>query len=143
MTEVTFIHDVDDRLRAAANWLAAAPQIAAGVAVFVPDIQHAAHLDRLLWEQHPTGFAPHCCSEHPLSAQTPIVLCGEPPPQWPHATLLNLSNELPQRLTNVRHLVEMVSQDEATRVAGRARYRSYQQAGMRVDTRKAGKDELA
>ena len=143
MTTVTFIHDVDDRLRAAANWLAAAPQVAAGVAVFIPDAEKATHLDRLLWEQSPTGFSPHCAFGHPLSAETPIVLFAEQPAQWPHATLLNLSDELPQQLASVTHVVEMVSQDEATRIAGRARYRSYQQAGLRIDARKAERDGRA
>jgi DNA polymerase-3 subunit chi len=141
MTTVTFIHDADDRLRAAAAWLAGSPRLAAGVAVFVPDQQHANQLDRLLWEQSPTGFSPHCSFEHPLSAETPIVLCPERPAEWPRATLLNLSDEIPQGLSNIAQLVEIVSQDEATRIAGRVRFRSYQQAGFRIDTQKAGKDE--
>jgi DNA polymerase III subunit chi len=140
MTKVTFIHDADDRLREAASWLAASSKDAAGVAVFVPDQQQATQLDQLLWEQFPTGFSPHCAIEHPLSAETPVVFCSTQLSHWPRSIVLNLSDEVPQYLTEVAHVVEVVSQDEPSRIAGRVRFRHYQQAGMQIDTRKAGRD---
>ena len=138
--DVVFLHDAEDRLQAAAAWLSGSPQSAAGVAVFVPDARQTERLERLLWEHPPTGFTPHCRFDAALSKETAIVLCSEQPSQWPRATVLNLSDEMPAQLVGVEHLVEIVSQDTATRAAGRVRFRSYQDAGFVVQARKAEKD---
>ena len=110
------------------------------VAVFVPNSQHAEQLDRLLWEQFPTGFTPHCRQQNSLSAETPIVFCTDMDVQWPCKTVLNLSDEIPAHLDQIEQLVEIVSQDSETRAAGRTRFRSYQEAGFVVETRNAGKE---
>ena len=140
MTSVVFLHDVSDRLRAAASWLSLPRAADACVAVFVPNSQHAEQLDRLLWEQNPTGFTPHCLQQNSLGAETPIVLCTNRDAPWPSKTVLNLTDEIPAHLDQIEQLVEIVSQDSETRVAGRARFRSYQEAGFVVETRNAGKE---
>ena len=140
MTSVVFLHDVSDRLRAAASWLSLPRAADACVAVFVPNSQHAEQLDRLLWEQNPTGFTPHCRQQNSLSAETPIVLWADRDAPWPSKTVLNLSDEIPAHLDQIEQLVEIVSQDSETRAAGRTRFRSYQEAGFVVETRNAGKE---
>lgn len=140
MVNVVFLHDAEDRLQAAATWLSETSRSAGGIAVFVPDARQVERLERLLWEYPPTGFTPHCRFENSLSNETAIVLCSEQPLQWPRATVLNLSDEMPEQLSGVEQLVEIVSQDAPTRAAGRVRFRSYQDAGFVVAARKAGAD---
>ena len=140
MTSVVFLHDVNDRLRAAAAWLSLPRAAGASVAVFIPDSQRAEQLDRLLWEQNLTGFTPHCRQQNSLSAETPIVLCTARDVQWPCKTVLNLSDEIPAHLDQIDQLVEIVSQDNETRTTGRVRFRSYQEAGFVVEARNAGKE---
>ncbi len=140
MTRVVFLHDVHDRLRAAASWLNLPRATDAGVAVFVPNPQHAERLDRLLWEQAPTSFTPHCTQEDVLSSQTPIVFCREAKAQWPHTMVLNLSDEIPAHLDQIAELVEIVSLDSTIVAAGRARFISYKKSGLSIEARNAAKE---
>ena len=142
MNRVIFLHDATDRLRTAAMWLNAQPVPGSGISVFISNFDDAARLDRLLWEQSPTGFTAHCESGSALCGETPIVLFKSTPSRWLHPTVLNLSDEVPPRLEEIEQLVEVVSQDIATRTAGRKRYRSYQEAGFVVEARKVEKSPL-
>ncbi|MBK7685406.1 MAG: DNA polymerase III subunit chi [Rhodocyclaceae bacterium] len=140
MTRVVFLHDVNDRLRAAASWLNLPRARNVGVAVFVPNQQHAERLDRLLWEQSPTSFTPHCAQESALSSQTPIIICSVAQALWPHETVLNLSDEIPPHLEHISELVEIVSLDSATVAAGRTRYTSYKKNGLSIEARNAAQE---
>ena len=140
MTRVVFLHDVHDRLRAAASWLNLPRATDAGVAIFVPNPQQAERLDRLLWEQAPTSFTPHCAQENALSSQTPIVFCSVGQAQWPHATVLNLSDEIPAHLDQIDELVEIVSLDSTTVAAGRTRFTTYKKNGLSIEARNAAKE---
>ena len=135
MSRVLFLHDAIDRLHAATMWLSTQYATGSLVSVYVPDPDHAARLDRLLWEQPSIGFTPHCDNGNALTGETPIVLCAHPPARWPHPIVLNVSNEVPAPLDEIELLVEIVSQDVATRAAGRKRYRAYQEAGFVVEAR--------
>jgi len=142
MSRVVFLHEAADRLRAAATWLNAQPVPGSGITVFVPDFDDALRLDRLLWEQSPTGFMAHCNSDSPLCGETPIVLFKNAPARWLDPVVLNLSNEVPPQLEEIEQLVEVVGQDLATRTAGRKRYRTYQEAGFVIEARNIEKDPL-
>lgn len=143
MSRVVFLHGVLDRLHVAALWLTAQGLPGSGVTVFIPNLNDAARLDRLLWEQAPTGFSAHCNSDSPLCRETQIVLFKQEPLRWLHRVVLNLSDQVPSRLEEIEQLVEVVSQDLAARTAGRKRYRTYQQAGFEVEARNIEKDRLA
>ena len=140
MTRVLFLHDVPDRLLAAAAWLNLRRGNNAGVAIYVPDSQQAERLDRLLWEQSPTSFMPHCAQGNVLSSQTPIVFCRDANVQWPHSTILNLSDEIPAHLDQVDELVEIVSLDSTTVAAGRVRFTNYKKNGLVIEARNAAKE---
>lgn len=137
-----FFHDATDRIRAAAIWLGLQLKTS-GIAVFVPDLEDAARLDRLLWEQAPVGFTAHCESNNILSSETPIVLFKSPPARWPKSILLNLSAVVPPQVEEIEHLVEIVSKDHAGRTEGRSRFRAYQAAGFDIETRNIEQDPLA
>ena len=72
------------------------------------------------------------CGE--LATRTPIVLtseCGDTPH---HDNLLNLSAESPLFFSRFERLLELVSTEEADRLAGRARYKFYRERGYPMFT---------
>lgn len=101
----------------------------------------AQQLDRLLWETPSTGFIPHCFGDSPLAAETPIVIARNAAElARPHQTerIINLSDELPPGFERFDRLVEVVSQDDETRLAGRERVRLYREQGLEVQFKDIG-----
>lgn len=101
----------------------------------------AQQLDRMLWEIPATGFVPHCFGDSPLAAETPIVIARNAAElATPHQTqrLINLSDELPPGFERFESLVEVVSQDDETRLAGRERVHLYREQGLDVQFKDIG-----
>lgn len=145
MTKVLFCHGATDRLQAAAAWLAlnaTATQSLQETLVYAPDKDLAERFDRLLWTHNATGFLPHCRSDSPLAAATPVVIAStlDAPPQ--HGRLLNLSDELPPGFSRFENLVEIISQDDAVRLPGRDRVKFYRDRGYDIRFRDLQKEPL-
>lgn len=139
MTKVSFLHGAADRIQSAAQWLQQAwrqrEDAQFSVLVYVPDPEQSARLDRVLWTQPQLSFLPHCRSDSPLAAETPILLTDnlDAPPQ--EQCLLNLSNELPPTFSRFEELVEIVSTDDADRLPARERFKFYRERGYAIDSR--------
>ena len=135
MTQITFLHGARDRLLAIAGWLAHASAEHRPVLVYVPASERCERLDRLLWTQPATGFAPHCRAEDRLAAETPVILASglDSPPH--HECLVNLSDEIPPGFSRFRQLIEIVSADDGDRLGGRTRFRYYRERGYPLETR--------
>ena len=135
MTQITFLHGARDRLQAIAGWLAHAGAEHRPVLVYVPASERCEQLDRLLWTQSATGFAPHCRAEDKLAAETPVLLASglDNPPH--DECLVNLSDEIPPGFSRFRQLIEIVSAEDGDRLAGRARFRYYRERGYPLETR--------
>ncbi|MBV2235534.1 MAG: DNA polymerase III subunit chi [Sterolibacterium sp.] len=139
MTQVLFLHNAADRLHAAAAWLRQACD--AGnlpIAIYSPDHQFAERLDLLLWTTPATSFLPHCRAHSPLATETPVTiattadeLSGLGPLHG--NTLLNLADELPPEFTRFTQLVEIISQEAATRLPARERARHYRDQGHTIE----------
>lgn len=135
MTRVQFLHGAPDRLAAAAAWLRQAWQERRRVLVYVPARGTAEKLDRLLWTQPATGFTPHCGTDSPLAAETPILLAGSLD-QPPHdGCLLNLADELPPGFSRFEEVVEIVSVADDDRLPARERFKFYRERGYALDAR--------
>ena len=72
MTTIDFYTHVPDRLEVAAKIIAKAHAAHGSVRVLTPDAATTDALDRRLWLLPPTGFLPHCTTDSPLAAETPI-----------------------------------------------------------------------
>lgn len=127
MTQVHFLHGTGDRIAAAAEWLTQAWSRRETVTVFAPRPDLAERLDRQLWIQPAIGFVPHCRSDSPLAAETPIVITDRP--QAGAAILLNLADEMPPAFESFAQLVEIISTDDAVRLPARARVKQYKDGG--------------
>ncbi len=98
--------------------------------LLLEDRQQLAQLDEALWSFSDIDFLPHVQANHPLAAQTPVLLSLEAQLDLPEpAILINLKRLAlpePQRFARV---FDIVSSEEADKLAGRERYRFYQQQG--------------
>jgi len=95
-------------------------------------------LDELLWTFSSTDFLPHCFIDDEAAADTPIVLTDDfASPDLagvPHADIMiHLGMRMPQDVAALvarfPRIVEVVTVDEAERLAGRERYKAYRDLG--------------
>jgi len=82
-------------------------------------------LDRALWTFDEASFIPHGTTA--LDGDNPVVINAA---ASPGAVLINLGDSLAADWQQRDRIAEIITADEATRQAGRARYRDYQQAGV-------------
>ena len=86
-------------------------------------------IDKALWTFDEGSFVPH--GREPRDGDNPIVITPQPAPG---ALVINLADSLPEDWSERNRIAEIISADTATRNAGRARYRDYQQAGAEPRT---------
>ncbi len=134
MTSIRFYSNADDRVQAAAGWLAASWR-RHPVLVFAPDAELAERLDRLLWTAPATGFLPHCRAGSALAAETPVVIADSLDTLPQDRCLLNLSNDVPPGFSRFEEVVEIVSTADGDRLPARERYRYYRERGYAVENR--------
>jgi DNA polymerase-3 subunit chi len=137
MTSIRFYSNAEDRLQAAAAWIAGAWR-KQPVLVFAPDAALAERLDRLLWTQPAIGFLPHCRADDRLAAQTPVLIADNLDTLPQDRCLLNLSDEVPPGFSRFEELIEIVSTADSDRLPARERYRFYRDRGYAVENRTAG-----
>jgi len=132
LTQVFFYHGAANRIAAATALLGKAAAQGKPVLVYTPDAAVAADLDRQLWIQPAIGFTPHCRADSPLAGETSILITDslESPPQ--HERLLNLDRGAPPDFSRFASLIEVVSQDDDDRQAGRERVRLYKERGAEI-----------
>ncbi|MDD5275797.1 MAG: DNA polymerase III subunit chi [Methylovulum sp.] len=94
-------------------------------------------LDDLLWTFRAGSFIPHQLYSGGLPAIEKVILIGSinPPGRWQN-NLINLSSHCPGHFQQAGRILEILDASEATKAAGRERYRQYQQAGIDVITHK-------
>ena len=138
MTNVFFYHGAEDRLQAAAAWLAQAYRERHPVLVYAPDAALAERLDRLLWTQPATGFLPHCRADDPLAAQTAVLITSSLDTLPQEERLLNLSNDVPPGFSRFSTLVEIVSDADDDRLPARDRFKFYRERGYELKSQKFG-----
>lgn len=132
MTSIDFYFNAPDRLQVACRLAGKALAQGKRTLLFAPDPELAQRLDRLLWTWPATGFVPHCASDDPLAAETPVLIAAEPEATPSCQILLNLGTECPPLFERYERLLEVVSADEADRRAGRARYAWYRDRGYEI-----------
>ena len=137
MTSIDFYFNAGDRLEVACRLAGKALQQRKRVLIYAPQAELAQRIDRLLWTAQAVSFIPHCAAHDALAAETPVLIAsdGEAPRSSPAAAcevLLNLSAECPPFFERHERLLEVVSQDDAERQAGRARFKFYRDRGYEI-----------
>jgi DNA polymerase-3 subunit chi len=90
----------------------------------------AKKLDELLWTFKQGSFIPHQSLNDSDDERTPVSIGT--PEQWKNEgeLLINLSEAAPEFATNYTRVAEIVDGQEASRQAGRKRFRQYREMGL-------------
>jgi DNA polymerase III subunit chi len=137
MTRIDFYFNVDNKFRQVAKFAEVALARQRRLFVFTSCDDAATQFETMLWAQTPTGFLPHCRSNHHLAAETPIMV------DWQGTTLphddilINLTPTHPSFFSRFKRLIELVGVDENDRMEARSRYRFYRDRGYEIRSHNA------
>jgi DNA polymerase-3 subunit chi len=143
MARIDFHSNVSDKLEYACRltrkiWSATAEGEPVRNIVMVAEKADLKRLDELLWTFSKTDFLPHCFGDHEAAFETPIVIVGDTAApalvNLPHAdVLIHLSTRMPNDVaalvSRFPRIVEVVTINDAERLAGRERYKAYRDLG--------------
>jgi len=132
MTQIDFYTHVQDKQLLACKLSAKALEQGLRVLVLAPDESEAARMDQMLWRIPATGFLPHCRARDPLADVTPVIVDHDPGELTHDQVLLNLGSERPVFFSRFQRLIEIVTADEADRLAARERFRFYRDRGYEI-----------
>jgi DNA polymerase-3 subunit chi len=134
VTSIDFYFNADDRLQVACRLAGKALAQKKRLLVYAPDGELAQRIDRMLWTWPAIGFVPHCVAGDALAAETPVLIAGDGEGPEGVELLLNLGAESPPHFARFERLLEIVSTDEAERIAGRARFKFYRDRGYAIES---------
>lgn len=132
MTRIDFHSNVPDKLAYACRLVRKARSQNLRVVMMAADAAQLQRLDEMLWTFSDLDFLPHVPADSPLAAQTPILLMqmDDADVDLPHyQVLVNLAQQPPGNFARFERMFEIVSAEAEDRLAGRERYRHYQQRG--------------
>ena len=129
MTRIDFHTNIPDKIGYACRLVRKARGADQKVVVYADRMQLAA-LDQALWTFSEQDFLPHVMAGDELAAQTPVILTDNADAPLPHhQVLVNLASETPAHFARFDRMFEIVSTRDDDVLAGRERYRQYQQRG--------------
>lgn len=130
MTRIDFHSNVPDKIAYSCRLVRKARAANCNIVLFAGDRNALNTLDQLLWTFSELEFLPHVVAGDPLAGSTPIILTDNEQAELPHhQVLINLSQTTPAHFARFERMFEIVSSDDADKLAGRERYRFYQQRG--------------
>jgi DNA polymerase-3 subunit chi len=132
MTRIDFYFNVEDKFRHVAELAQHAVSRQRHLYIYTSGMQEAARLESILWSHPPTGFLPHCRSDHALSAETPIIIDWQGQNLLHDDVLINLTPEHPPFFSRFKGLIEIVGREEDDRSAARTRFRFYRDRGYEI-----------
>jgi DNA polymerase-3 subunit chi len=105
--------------------------------VLTDNAEQSQVIDDLLWTFRAGSFIPHQIYTGEFPGTENVILIGSVnPPEYCQKILFNLSAHYPDVSPETERILEILDNSEATKEAGRARYRQYQQSGMKITTHK-------
>lgn len=132
MTHIDFHTGVPNKAAYACRVLRKARASGRQAVVYWSDAAALQSFDKLLWSFSPLDFLPHVFANDALAGQTPILLT-DAVVDTPHTDLLvNLDAQSPTFFSRFDRVVEVVSNDQADALAGRARYKFYKDRGYEL-----------
>jgi DNA polymerase III subunit chi len=129
VTTIDFYFNAADRVSVACRLAGKAVQQQNRVLVYAPEPELAQKVDRTLWTFQAVSFVPHCLAGDALAQETPVLICSGDEAHGNRDVLINLGRECPPFFARHARLLEIVTQDEAERQAGRDRYAFYKARG--------------
>lgn len=97
--------------------------------------QNIAHqLDEMLWTYREDSFLPHNLYGEGPEPTPPIQIGINVTPEQHRDILINLSQTVPTCYTQFKRIIEIITDDENAKTAGRERYRTYRTSGFEINT---------
>jgi DNA polymerase-3 subunit chi len=96
--------------------------------------EEARHMDRLLWTFRQGSFVPHGLTSKADPTMTPVLISQGEDAKTEHDVLINLHHEVPDFFSRFERLIEPIDQEDATRDAGRKRFRFYRNRGYPLES---------
>lgn len=134
MTRIDFYFNVTDKFRQVAELATQALSKQRRLFIYTPDVKVASTLESALWSHPPTGFLPHCRSDHALAPDTPIVIDWQGQNLLHDDILINLTPEHPPFFSRFQELIEVVGREEDDRSTARTRFRFYRERGYEINS---------
>ena len=141
MTEIDGHYNMQDKVGYACRLLRKAVAAHGARLVVVADGATLDAIDQSLWTMTPTEFIPHCRIDDDahIVARSPVVLAESDEASLPDRPILvNLGPELPARFERFERLIDIVSSEDADKLAGRTRWRHYKDRGYAIRTHPYG-----
>ena len=131
MPQIAFHTNVRDKNDYICRLIRKANASACRIVVLHDNAEQCHQLDEALWTFSDVSFLPHVFADDIHAEQTPIILAHVENKQFPHHELLiNLSQTVPTTTAQFERVIEIVSQEDVDKQAGRLRYKQYQQLGF-------------
>ncbi|MDB5731591.1 MAG: polymerase chi subunit HolC [Variovorax sp.] len=131
MTDIDFHFNAADKLSHGCRLVRKA--FASGACVVVTgETSLLDDMDLALWRAYATEFVAHCRDDAApgVLSRSPVVLTGSARRALPHQqVLVNLGATVPEGFERFERLIDIVTDDERDRQAGRARWRHYAERG--------------
>lgn len=132
MTRVEFYFNVPDKLAKTVELCEKAVAKGRQLTVFTQDQAMSSVLQQRLWQHSVSSFLPSSTADEAASKFSPIVLTTHGENLLQDDVLINLQTQHPPFFSRFRHLVELVGDDEADKIAARVRFRFYRDRGYEV-----------
>ena len=135
MTDIEFRFNLRDPVDYACRLLRKGVMQGGAQLVVTGDAAALEAVDAALWQTEPADFIAHCRSDASpdVLQRSPVVLAAAPDAALPHrAGLVNLGSAVPAGFERFERLIELVAEDDASRGAGRTRWRHYKDRGYDI-----------
>lgn len=134
MTRVEFYVNVPDKLAKSVELCERAVNKGRQLTIFTQNDEMSQALQRQLWHFSGASFLTNALAHEPSSVFSAIVLDSLGEQLLQDDVLINLQNQHPPFFSRFRHLIEIVSEDEADKIAARTRYKFYKDRGYQIKT---------
>lgn len=133
MTRIDFYHDAPDKFGIAVRLAQKAFAQRLPLLIYAPDENVAGQIDRQLWTFHPLSFVPHCRSDSPLAAETPVLIARDLGAPCRASILINLGRDLPPDFSHFERVIEIVDRSEEDKGPARQRFKQYRDLGYDIE----------
>lgn len=134
MTRVEFFFNVEDKVAKIAELCEKAVDKGRQLTIFSQVDATGDALQQRLWQQSATSFLASSKAEEAMNHFSAIVFAGNGENLVQDDILINLQAEHPPFFSRFRHLVELVANDDADKIAARTKFRFYRDRGYEIKT---------
>lgn len=136
MTKVEFFFNVENKFQKLAELSEKAITKNVKLMMLMQNNEAATEIRQYLWSV-PHQFLPNHSANHPLAAETPIVVDWQGELLVHDEVLINLQHPQPLFFSRFRRLIEIVGFDEEDKAQARIRYKFYRDRGYEIKSHDA------